>query len=174
MFAMSVNFHFFFLTFFLLALSFIYSAPPLRLRRFFLLSHANLALIATFTYLLGTSLVYANKAITLLDHKLFMVVFILFFIASHLKDSKDTTGDQVENIRTLPILIGKKESYLLLSSVITLSLFFIGYFLDIGLLWTLLAVLVFVFASILFKNAEKLILGLQGSVGLLAFGYILS
>ena len=85
----------------ILALGWVYSAPPFRLRRFLALGHLVLAGIGMGSYLLGATLVHGNLAFRQCDRPLLGLIGALFFTGSQFKDLKDTAGDREAGVTTL-------------------------------------------------------------------------
>jgi 4-hydroxybenzoate polyprenyltransferase len=107
----------FFVSFFLLVY-YIFSNPPLRLKRFvglnsFLVSLACLAII-----LAGFFLVSPNKNILAFPFSLVLAIVVFFATVSNIRDIKDVEGDRVGGIKTLPVLLGIKKSKKLIAGII--------------------------------------------------------
>jgi len=104
----SVGFYPFFMSLVYLACSYIYSSPPLRLRRFpvipsFLIGVASLA-----TILAGFFFVSTNKQIQTFPTILAVGIVIMVTLAINVKDMKDIDGDRADGILSLPVLFGQK------------------------------------------------------------------
>ncbi len=103
----SAGFYPFFMSLVYLACSYIYSSPPLRLRRFpvvpsFLIGTASLA-----TILAGFFFVSANKQIQTFPSLLALGIVIMVTLAINVKDMKDIEGDRADGILSLPVLFGE-------------------------------------------------------------------
>lgn len=170
-FAVPVNEYFFLILIFILSLSYLYSTEPFRLKRFFVVSNVLLALIGTSVFLLGTCLVDGVLAFSNADRKLLGLIFIFFFIASHLKDVKDTEGDRKNGIVTLPTLVGSNWAYGLISAFVFFTILACGYLLALNIALIICNLLIFSFFSILLKNSERLLLALQCCIATLFIGY---
>jgi 4-hydroxybenzoate polyprenyltransferase len=158
-FAVTVNRHFVFLIFGILALSYLYSKPPFYLKRFFLLSHLTLSLIALLVGLLGFCFVEANLAFQKADAVFLSATVIFYFIASHLKDIKDHKADKAYGIVTLATIMGKKKAFYLLQTTVAAVLFILGFFvMDIGLFFAVLLTVLFFVPSMKINDSEKSIL----------------
>lgn len=98
-FAVASDASFIFYWLFMWAMSFVYSAPPLRLRRHYPVGHGMLAGIGVSVFLSGGALVNSHDAYLLLQHKeLLLYVFAAFFFISHIKDFKDMEGDEAGEV----------------------------------------------------------------------------
>ncbi len=101
------GFYPFFMSLIYIAAYYIYSAPPLRLRRFpgvssFLIGIAGLA-----TILSGFFFISANKQLQTFPMLLAAGIIVMITLAINVKDMKDIAGDKANGIITLPILFGK-------------------------------------------------------------------
>lgn len=105
-----------YLTMFLLACFvgnyFLYSMPPLRLKRVPVLSKALIALNCLIMMLVGYN--FVGKQIPLFPPELAAFVLVLFTACINFIDIKDHVGDKAEGIRTLPVLLGLERSKLLI------------------------------------------------------------
>jgi 4-hydroxybenzoate polyprenyltransferase len=93
-----------------ISLYFLYSAPPLRLKRFLPISAFIIGLQALLAFLAGQcalqkGIAHAQLAAPVLS----WLVFMVFFLSSHVKDLKDIAGDREMGIPTLPVLLGEKK-----------------------------------------------------------------
>jgi 4-hydroxybenzoate polyprenyltransferase len=114
---------FFFFTILTLGISIIYSCPPLRLKRTIFLSHLCIGIASGFVFLQGFFLVSKNIPLSGLVTGLFLLIILVFFLGSHIKDIKDYSGDRKGKIITLPTLLGEKKSKLIISVIISLEFF---------------------------------------------------
>ena len=104
-----------------IALAYLYSALPFRLRRFVGIAHLILAAIAAGVYLYGSALVLGNLAIQQLNHEQLLALMLLFFIGTHFKDIKDVAGDRMAGVSTLATLLGPVRAYWMIGSIVILS-----------------------------------------------------
>ena len=90
------------------ALYFLYSAPPLRLKRFFPFSAAIIGIQALLAFLAGASSLQASATGTVvLSPSILWLIFISFFLSSNIKDLKDADGDRRTGILAIPVLLGE-------------------------------------------------------------------
>jgi 4-hydroxybenzoate polyprenyltransferase len=94
---------------------FIYSSHPLYLKKFFITSSFALGLNALIIAMAGFFLISPDQHLSLFPTKFIWLFFIGFSLLSNIKDIKDYAGDKLENIYTLPVLLGQKNSKLLIS-----------------------------------------------------------
>jgi len=106
--ALIVNFQAFFIILVFVGNYFLYSMPPLRLKRIPVLSKALISLNSLALAMLGFLLVRGS----LLDFpaELFPIFLIGFTLALNFIDLKDFASDKRAGIRTLPVLLGLKKA----------------------------------------------------------------
>lgn len=119
----SSNYMLFFTTMFLCAY-YIYSNPPLRIKRFtifssFLISLACLALILS-----GYFFKNIDKSISSFPLELILIIIALFTVISNIRDIKDIDGDRIGKINTIPVLIGLNKSKKVIAFTTCIPLFF--------------------------------------------------
>jgi 4-hydroxybenzoate polyprenyltransferase len=171
--ALSINAVVAILMSFIVALSYLYSAKPFRLRRFFLTANFLLAFIAVCVYLLAVAILQGNDLYEYIDMRVVYSLGIIFFFAASIKDIKDKEGDSVEGVVTLTTLMGVKNSFKVLKIAMLFVFEIAAYILAVGVFWQLLILLVCLFAAIYCKNSEKYLMLIQFIGFLLYFGYIL-
>jgi len=93
---------------------FLYSMPPLRLKRVPVFSKALIALNCLIMMLVGYN--FAGKQIPLFPPALAAFVLVLFTVCINFIDIKDYVGDKAEGIKTLPVLMGLERSKLLIGA----------------------------------------------------------
>lgn len=156
--ALLVNEHFFFVAIALAAFSYLYSAPPFRLKRFLGLAHAALMLIAGSVVVAGYVVIEANLAFRKMDLPLLYSILLFFFVASHLKDIKDVSADRRVGVVTLAGLIGAESAYLVICVAVIFVLLLSSYWLGLGLLVGLSLATVFGVLAYWLRNAEYCLL----------------
>lgn len=125
--ALAVNFKVFFLILFFIGNYFIYSMPPLRIKRVFFLSKLVILLNSLAMVILG--FVAFDNNLNVLDFLDTVINFgsnishfsavaivsaILFLLASNFIDIKDYEGDKAVGIKTLPTVLGLRVSKFLI------------------------------------------------------------
>jgi 4-hydroxybenzoate polyprenyltransferase len=103
----SAGFYPFFMGLVCLAISYIYSAHPLRLKRFPILSSFIISVACLATVLAGFFFVSAEKRIQIFPISLAIGILLILTLAKNARDIKDIEGDKANGIYTLPILFGK-------------------------------------------------------------------
>lgn len=124
--AIPVERDFFYFWTFIWGLSYVYSTPPFRLRRFWPLNNLILAAIGTAVFLAGASIVRPDDFYSAFnDKEIIAYILLAFFFLCHLKDLKDIEGDRAGAVFNL---FGH------VSSPRVLTLIFFGVFLFLILL----------------------------------------
>ena len=90
-----------------LACYYIYSAPPLRMKRVPVLASALIAGAALCTFLAGYMLLSADKDLEQFPRALALFIMLVFTLGVNMRDIKDIAGDRAQGIMTLPILFGR-------------------------------------------------------------------
>ncbi len=129
--AVPVERDFFYVWACLWGLSYIYSSPPFRLRRFWPLGHLTLALIGTGVFLAGACVARPDDFYAVLEHKeIIAYVLLAFFCLAHVKDLKDIEGDRAGGVFNIfgrvssPKLLGLAfgGGFLLVASLIAIHI----------------------------------------------------
>ena len=109
-------------------LTFVYSCPPFRLKRFFGVA-SLLSSLASLLFLLAGFLLMAEKQ-SLENFPWKMVIFLFFscFLLIPLKDLKDVAGDRKMGVWTLPVLVGEQAARLILATLFLINYLFSVYF----------------------------------------------
>jgi 4-hydroxybenzoate polyprenyltransferase len=129
LFAFSVNYIAFRTTLIFIALYFIYSAPPLRLKRFFPLSAAIIAIQAILAFLLGYLFLEVPGAVMEVPVSILWLLFFVFLLSSSVKDLKDIEGDKEFRVYTLPVIIGEAGARKIVGILVCVSYIIVGVFL---------------------------------------------
>jgi 4-hydroxybenzoate polyprenyltransferase len=99
---------FVFLILFTLLYGFIYSAPPFRLRKFFLIPNIIIGLCSLAAIMAGFAIVFGDQTLIVFPRTLALAFLGVFVLASNLKDLKDYEGDKAAGIKTIPSVFGLK------------------------------------------------------------------
>jgi len=106
LFALNVKYSTFLFVVLALVVSFAYSAPQLRLKRFPLVSSLTLGLVSLTACLVGFSVYADERALALFPSPLAWVIVLSFGLGFAVKDLKDVEGDRATGVWTLPVLLG--------------------------------------------------------------------
>lgn len=89
------------------ALAFLYSADPLRLKRFPLIATALAAMASLLILFAGYIVFSTEKNISVLPVAIPALLFFAYLAIIPIKDFKDIAGDKADGVRTLPVLLGE-------------------------------------------------------------------
>ncbi|MFH0826952.1 MAG: UbiA family prenyltransferase [Candidatus Omnitrophota bacterium] len=121
LFAIWVSDFCFIITVVFLALYFIYSAPPLQLKRFYPVNVIIIGLQALLAFLLGQVSLAPDQAPLPFYPSVSWLIFIIFVLGSHIKDLKDSEGDRSCNVMTLLTMLGEKKARHVTAGLVLLS-----------------------------------------------------
>jgi len=96
----------FFCVLFFNAAAYLYSVPPLRLKRVPLVSALVVAICCLSTVMAGFFTFSSSKEISAFPVGLIAGIVCVFFLAEHMKDIKDAEGDRVAGVMTIPNMLG--------------------------------------------------------------------
>lgn len=96
----------FFCILFFNAAAYLYSVPPLRLKRLPLVSGIIIAFCCLSAVMAGFFIFSPLKAVSAFPVGLIAGIVCIFFLAEHMKDIKDIEGDRAAGIMTIPIILG--------------------------------------------------------------------
>ena len=105
--AITVGVKFFLVILIYQAIGWIYSAWPIRLKRFPIVASFFSALALALLFLSGFMLLADGQNITRFPHQVFWLLILAFTISLPIKDLKDIEGDRTEEIWTIPVLLGE-------------------------------------------------------------------
>lgn len=131
---------------------YIYSNPPLRLKRFPILSSFLISLACLSAVFAGFFLINSDKSIISFPLGLALIIIILFTVVSNVRDIKDVEGDSASGIKTLPVLLGLQRAKRLIAGVICFSIILTGWYFNI---WFLLVSIVASFLCWRFITEEN-------------------
>lgn len=120
-FAAIVHFKFALFIIFYLALTWVYSSWPLRLKQFPIIATFLSALASILILFLGYAIASPNQSIAGLPNSIILLLIISYTISLPLKDFKDIEGDKKDNVYTLPVLLGIFWSKIIIGSGIFIS-----------------------------------------------------
>ena len=103
-----------------LGLGFIYSMPPIRLKRFGIVSTFALSMVSLLWLFAGY---FAAGAENISGFPISTALFVIFFItlSFNAKDLKDIEGDRKEGIKTIPVVFGEKKARKIIGLLIIAS-----------------------------------------------------
>jgi len=104
-----------------LALSLLYSAPPVRIKRVPVVSSLSLGAVSLLACLMGFSLYAEERAAALFPDPLAWVVVLSFGLGFAAKDIKDVDGDEATAVWTLPVLFGPSRGKIAVALLVLLG-----------------------------------------------------
>ena len=107
-----------FLIFLYQVFAYVYSAPPLRLKRLPLLATLLAAFANILIFALGYITLSQEKSLTTLPTSILLYLLLALTIGLCLKDFKDIAGDAKDHVFTLPVLFGETRAKYILASLI--------------------------------------------------------
>ncbi len=102
-------------------LAWVYSMPPLRLKRVPLLATMLAALAGISVLAIGYSLVAIDADLTSVPLPILVFLFVSYALTLPLKDFKDIRGDKADHVYTIPVILGEERARLLIGSALFLS-----------------------------------------------------
>ncbi len=108
------------------AVYFIYSVPPLRLKRIFGLSSLLVGANALIMTMAGFYFVSPIQKISFFPKHLLALVLFAFTLAVNIKDIKDYEGDKTEGIKTIPVIFGPKAGKIIIGSMAVIALWLVA------------------------------------------------
>lgn len=157
--AVLLNYVTFYLLLMFQAVYFIYSAYPLRLKRFIFSASPLLGFNALAIAMAGFFLVSPDQHIAAFPKFMLWLIFIGFTIVTNVKDLKDYEGDKLEKIQTIPTIFGLKNGKMIIGTACATVILLLGflsdssYFFSVSLLFAL-----FSFYLVNMKNYRELYL----------------
>ncbi|MBX7157592.1 MAG: UbiA family prenyltransferase [Verrucomicrobiae bacterium] len=100
---------------------YLYSSPPLRLKKVFALSSLLVAFNAILIMMGGFYLVSENQKMAAFPTHLSWLFLICFFLGVNIKDIKDIQGDALEKIQTIPVLFGERRGKIIIGALCVVS-----------------------------------------------------
>jgi 4-hydroxybenzoate polyprenyltransferase len=135
-----------------LAIYHIYSAPPLRLKRFPAISSFLVAVGALIPVLMGFFLSSGTENLRKFPPKYLFGILAIFFLAENVKNLKDVEGDKKNNIKTIPVILGEEKGKLAIGVLFFISVILIPVIFYMNVFTFLTAV---IFGTILFFLINK-------------------
>lgn len=102
-------------------LSLAYSAPPLRIKRFYPFSTLMIALASLVSAWLGFSALGREHTLTLFPGKMTWFIMICFGLSFATKDINDLEGDRRTGVLTLPVLLGQTAGRKAISALVMIG-----------------------------------------------------
>ena len=102
-------------------IAFIYSSPPLRLKRFPILATFISAIASLIIVFIGFTLFSGDQNLQNLSWRIIFLFLISFTISLPIKDFKDIAGDKSDQIWTIPVIFGDKNGRIIVAINVFIS-----------------------------------------------------
>ena len=112
---------------------YVYSAPPLRLKRIPGVQSILVAFATVAIFVGGFFLLSASQTADLLPLDLTLMILLIFALVVNVKDLKDIDGDRAAGIATLPVILGMEKAQQVIGTFIAASFLLLGWMFDIAL-----------------------------------------
>lgn len=160
-----VSYHAAILIIFYHALSYLYSMPPLRLKRFPLIATLVAAIALFGIVIMAYSIVAREHSLHNFPVHIGLLLIVAYTISLPIKDIKDIAGDKKNHIYTLPVIFGEKVGRLLIASGIFISFgLSVFAFNDLAMLWPALLAGALCFWTLVGVRDKKFIFNAHNSV----------
>jgi homogentisate phytyltransferase/homogentisate geranylgeranyltransferase len=146
--------------YFLVYYSFVYSAPPLRLRRYLFLPNILIGVCSLLCVLLGFSIFGGFQTFSLFPKRTAFFIVLAFTLGSTVKDLKDYEGDRMEGITTLPTLLGLPLARVFVAFFISAMFAVTPFFIKIQNFWIYSSSFSAVSFYVVLKKSEQAVFGL--------------
>lgn len=107
--ALTISFVSFLIMFTLIAISILYSVPPVRLKRIPIISSFVLAVAAVLAMGIGYSIITGTKALNKIPHSILVPTIIGITLGFIAKDIQDIPGDKKAGVITIPALLTRQN-----------------------------------------------------------------
>ncbi|MEW6558242.1 MAG: UbiA family prenyltransferase [Elusimicrobiota bacterium] len=133
--AFTVHYSTFYLMLFVCIISFLYSVPPLRLKRVFLLSTFIIAMSGLIAIMVGFSFFAKENTLWKFPAVISKLIIFCILIGFHAKDLKDIEGDRKQRILTLPVLLGPQKGRIVIGLLVLVGYFLVPLILKANILF---------------------------------------
>jgi 4-hydroxybenzoate polyprenyltransferase len=116
-------------------LALLYSSPPLRLKRFFLVNPLFIGLAYLLFMMGGFFLVFPGETVSAFPKNIAYLIVLAVMLAANFKDIKDYEGDKKQGVLTIPVIFGLSVGKKIIGCLLFLSTIIAPYFLSIPALY---------------------------------------
>jgi 4-hydroxybenzoate polyprenyltransferase len=117
------------------SVSWIYSCPPLHLKRFVCINSFCVALATLSAVVAGFYTVSIDQSFAIFPMAAAALILIVFTLIANTKDLKDTEGDRIAGVYTIPVIFGDVRGRTIVWGLVTLALLLVPFILkDVRLL----------------------------------------
>lgn len=114
-----------------LCISILYSAPPIRLKRYPFVASSAIAIFALIVFSLGF---YSGSPTREFPTSVALAILICYNLAINTKDLKDYEGDKNSGVLTIPVLLGQKRGRIVIGALDLAAYLAVPFILKIPLL----------------------------------------
>lgn len=104
------------------ALYYVYSAPPLKLKRFLGINPFIIGLCALSAFFAGYFTLSSYKTIDSLSMSIPLLILISYTLVANVKDIKDVAGDSATSVYTIPVVFGDRRGRWIISTLVAIAL----------------------------------------------------
>ena len=114
---------------------YIYSVPPLRLKRIPILASAFIGVATLATMLLGFFLISTNQGLAAFPSQIALLVVLFMTLITNVRDLKDIKGDNAAGIWTIPTLLGNRRARIVIGAMTFVAYALVPLFIPVPILW---------------------------------------
>ena len=118
-----------------IALSYVYSVPPLQLKRFVIINSFIISLAALSAALAGFFTMSSNPHINALPLQWVVLIVVAYTLLANIKDIKDIKGDAAVGVYTVPVLCGLQRGKQIIAGMSVVALAMVPLISGISTLW---------------------------------------
>jgi 4-hydroxybenzoate polyprenyltransferase len=133
--ALALGSYSFFLMTIFTAAYYIYSMPPLRLKRVPMLASALIGIASLCCALLGFFLISVRRELIVFPSSVALLVVLFFTLLTNVRDLKDSAGDASAGISTIPTMLGERRARIIIGALMCLAYILVPLFIAIPALW---------------------------------------
>lgn len=112
---------------------YIYSAPPLRLKRIPIVQSLLIAFATVAIFTGGFFLLTTNHSIDLIPLPIIFTLLFVFTLVANVKDLKDLEGDKKAGIATLPVILGMERAQQVIGVFLAISFVLVAWVLNLSI-----------------------------------------
>jgi len=117
------------------SLAFIYSAPPLRLKRYPIVASLSLAVSALMVVMAGFAVFAQDAVVEFFPVEIAVVILVVYTLGTNYKDLKDVELDRKSGVYTIPVLLGEAMGKVVISALLVFAFLLVPLMLGISDLW---------------------------------------
>ena len=114
---------------------YVYSVPPLRLKRVPILASAFIGLSTLAVMMLGFFLMSTSQLLSAFPAQLALLVILFMTLITNVRDLKDIEGDSAAGIATIPTLLGDRRSRAVIGAMMCAAYVLVPLFIPVSILW---------------------------------------